>query len=75
MATIVISNGSGTTQAGLAGDALPKAVFPSAVAHPSHPSHQNESNRIEEEMRLNLKYPIEQGLITNWEDMIKVCNN
>lgn len=24
---------------------------------------------------LTLKYPIEHGIVTNWDDMEKVCNN
>ena len=81
VAELVIDNGSGTCKAGFAGDDAPRAVFPSIVGHPRHQGvmegiSQADSYVGDEAQRkrgiLTLNYPIEHGLITNWDDMEKV---
>ena len=74
VATLVIDNGSGICKAGFAGDAAPKAVFTSIVG-----KFQRDKGlfKVGDEARRNrfmlkLNYPIEKGLITNWDDMEKV---
>ena len=72
---LVIENGSSMCRAGFAGDDAPRTVFPSIVGHPrdrgvknSYIGHEAQSKRGV----LYLKYPIEFGIITNWDDMEKV---
>ena len=83
MSVLVVDNGSKVFKAGFAGDGAPRAVFPSIVGHPRRRvtagvEHNNckdfyvgdEAQRRRDS--LALKYPIEDGVITNWDDMEKV---
>ena len=81
VAALILDNGSGMCKAGFAGDDAPRAVFPSIVGHPSRVALQGRplSNcpYIGDDAKqargfLKLNYPIERGIITNWEDMEKV---
>lgn len=74
---VVIDNGSGVCKVGYAGDELPKAVFPSIVGKPRLNQHIFSSTKsvfigdeaLKRKGILNIKYPIEHGTITNWDDM------
>ncbi len=82
--TVIIDNGSGMMKAGIAGDEAPSVVFPSIVGRPKHSGGmQGVTQKTEyigdeaQEKRgiLNLKYPIANGIINDWEDMNKVWHH
>jgi len=81
---LVIDNGSGMCKAGIAGDDAPRAVFPSIVGRPRMPgisvgTEQKEVYIGDEAQAkrgvLNLKYPIEHGIVTNWDDMERIWHH
>ena len=87
---LVVDNGSGMVKAGLAGDDAPKAVFPSIVRRKIYmcqpldmdwkEAYVGDEVQSETDIyRLSLKYPIEQGIVTNyyhnWDDMEKIWHH
>jgi actin-related protein len=81
---VVIDNGSGNTKAGFAGAEGPKSVFPTIIGSPKSSQMmvggQNKDFFVGFEARtkqdlLNLRHPIENGMVTNWDDMEKLWNH
>lgn len=75
---IVIDNGSGTIRAGLAGDDTPKCIFPSYVGRTKHSRVLAGAldgdvfvGQRAEGLRglLKYNYPLEHGIVTDWNDM------
>ncbi|XP_033122758.1 actin, cytoplasmic-like isoform X4 [Anneissia japonica] len=80
-AAIVIDNGSGMIKAGFAGDDTPRSVFPAVVGRPRHRSVMigvgTKDAYVGDEAQskrgmLTMKYPLEHGIVTNWDDMERV---
>lgn len=76
--SIVIDNGSGYTKAGFTGDDAPRCKFPCIVGRPKVESIMVGSDKKEiyigEQAEAKrgicvLKYPIEHGIVENWDDM------
>ena len=81
---VVIDNGSGMVKAGFAGEDRPRCVFQSIIGrHKSttvHVAGDTKDYYIGDEINsrrgiLNLKYPIEHGIVTNWDDMDKIWHH
>ncbi|XP_019254293.1 PREDICTED: actin-like isoform X3 [Nicotiana attenuata] len=80
---LVIDNATEISKAGFAGDDSPRAVFPSIVGRPRHTAviigmgldayvgYAAMSKRGS----LTLKYPIEHGIVNNWDDMEKMLHH
>lgn len=82
--TVIIDNGSSTIKSCLSSDDAPRTMFPSLIGEPcGYPSIFENIHKdfyIGEEAQakrliLNLKHPIEEGRIQNWEDMEKIWHH
>lgn len=78
---VVIDNGSGIVKAGFAGDQIPKCIFPNYMGRPKHIRVM--AGALEGDMfvgqraddhrgLLSIKYPMEHGIITDWNDMERI---
>ncbi|ROT70787.1 putative actin, cytoplasmic 2-like isoform X2 [Penaeus vannamei] len=82
IASLVLDNGSGSCKAGFAGDDDPRTVVPAVVGR----TRKNRSERRLQDVYVGkeaqskrnilvLEYPIEHGIVTNWDDMEKIWHH
>ena len=77
--SVVIDNGSKTMKAGFAGDDAPRAVFPTIVGRTRgmrvmpgmlHREYYTGVEAMSKRTILSLKFPIEKGIITDWDNIV-----
>ena len=76
--SVVCDNGSGMVKAGFSGDDAPRCVFPSIVGRPKtdvvmaggvkRDCYLGDDAQARKGI-LAIRYPIEHGVVTNWDDM------
>ncbi|CAF4204475.1 unnamed protein product, partial [Adineta steineri] len=84
LSPIVIDNGSGIIKAGFASDGYPRTTFPTVVGRLSHiltntntpkNSQYIGDEAFAEKSNLTICYPVEHGIVTNWDDMEKIWHH
>ncbi|KAJ3681490.1 hypothetical protein LUZ60_015979 [Juncus effusus] len=81
---IVCDNGTSTIKAGFVGDSEPKSIFPNIVGRPHEADitvgtvqqdiYFGKDAQSKREF-LKLKYPIEHGIVSNWDDMEQIWHH
>lgn len=79
---LVIDNGSGMVKAGFSGEEAPCVVFPSIIGKPKYSRSMKHldkgkdiyvgSDAYAKRGVLKLSYPIEHGIVSNWDDMTRI---
>lgn len=77
---VVIDNGSGVMKAGVAGEEAPRACFPAVVGLPKYQEIDSSDERkfymgqdaIQKRGVLALEYPLEGGVVRNWDWMTRL---
>ncbi|XP_072897515.1 actin-1-like isoform X2 [Hemitrygon akajei] len=81
VSAIVIDNGSGLIKSGISGDKEPRSIFYNVIGKPRQKSliigAGQKDFYIGEEAQakrgvLSIKYPVEHGIVTSWDDMDKI---
>jgi actin-related protein 2 len=84
---IVVDNGTGYVKAGFAGDNLPRHTFASVVGRPTLRAEEDlvDTSALKDIMvgdeavanrrALEMSYPLENGIVRNWEDMEHVWSH
>ncbi|KAH3763526.1 P-type ATPase [Pelomyxa schiedti] len=80
---VIFDNGTGYMKAGMAGEAGPRCCFPTVIGRPMYRQNMpmlSEHLYVGEEAKakkgiLALRFPINHGIITNWEDMEAVWHH
>jgi len=81
---IILDNGSGMMKCGLAGNNLPTAVFPTLLGRPEKAGllagmgQKDDYVGVEAQLKkgvLELHFPMEHGIVTNWEDMERIWHH
>lgn len=82
--SLVLDNGSGMVKAGFSEEDAPRSVFPSLIGRPKHQQSMvgmaAKDFYVGDEAQsrrgvCRLKYPIEHGIISSWDDMEKIWDH
>lgn len=86
MPCIVCDNGTGFVKVGYAGQNFPAAIFPSMIGRPVLRAEEALSEAVDlkdimcgdeaakARQYLDIKYPVENGIVRNWDDMEHLWN-
>ncbi|XP_053407333.1 actin, cytoplasmic-like isoform X1 [Mercenaria mercenaria] len=84
IAAVVVDNGSGMCKAGFAGDDAPRVAFPAVTGRPRYEivmagmggkySYVGDEAQAKRGI-LSLRYPVQGGIVTNWDDMEKIWHH
>lgn len=77
---VVCDNGTGFVKCGFSGTNFPTAIFPALVGRPTLRAEEKQGNSLlsdivvgdlasELRSQLNISYPMENGIVRNWEEM------
>ena len=78
---LAVDEGRGMCRAGFAGGDVPRVVFPSTISRPTMSGTMVDMDQrdsyVEDEAQSKrgvsaLKYPIEHGIVANWDDMEEI---
>ncbi|KAM8927115.1 actin-related protein T2-like [Pelodytes ibericus] len=78
---VIIDNGSGFCKVGISGESSPKSVFPTVIGHLTSGTSVSKFGKEEfyvadhalnQKSMLQLKYPVERGLINSWDDIERI---
>jgi len=73
---VVVDNGSGFIKAGISGDDAPKVRFAATVGYPIDKDPDRDfyigSDAMQKRTALNLKWPVHEGVVTEWDEMEKL---
>lgn len=80
---VVIDNGSGMCKAGISGEEAPQVCFPAIVGRPKYDNIMAANEKecfVGDDAQakrgiLSLNYPIEHGMVKNWDDMEKIWHH
>lgn len=72
--TIIIDSGSGMTKAGFSGEKTPRKIFPTVIGRPKKEVYVG-SESLADIFSLDIDYPIQHGIVTNWENMELIFNH
>ncbi|KAK8737224.1 hypothetical protein OTU49_004396 [Cherax quadricarinatus] len=83
VSSLVLDTGSGTCKAGFAGDESPCVIFSSMVGRPRYQgvmAGMDDRFYVGDDAQskrgiLRLRYPIEHGTVTNWDDMEEIWHH
>ena len=73
---VIIDNGSYYIKAGISGEEGPRSVFPSCIGYTPYNDDKNkyivgtDCEPMRDKLKIN--YPIEYGVVKNWDDMEKI---
>ena len=71
-ASIVVDNGSGYMKVGIGENQVPGSTFPSIIGHGADDTFYLGDEAIQNYESCEIKYPMEHGIVTNWDDMTKI---
>jgi actin-related protein len=69
---VVIDNGTGNIKCGYAGEDVPRALFAGVLGYPRDGGEVLVGDEAVNAKRVTLKYPIEHGIVGDWDGLEKV---